>query len=154
MKILDRYILKTFLVPFFATFFIILFVLVMQALWLAFESIAGKGISLFFILKFLYYTALVVSTQALPIAILLSSIMAMGNLSENYEFAAIKSASVSLMRMMRPLIILTFIISIINFLNLNIAQRTIKMIKNCANYLSYMKFVFFSAFLFALNLNT
>ncbi len=119
MKILDRYILKTFLVPFFATFFIILFVLVMQALWLAFESIAGKGISLFFILKFLYYTALVVSTQALPIAILLSSIMAMGNLSENYEFAAIKSASVSLMRMMRPLIILTFIISIINFLNLN-----------------------------------
>ena len=119
MKILDRYILKTFLVPFFATFFIILFVLVMQALWLAFESIAGKGISLFFILKFLYYTALVVSTQALPIAILLSSIMAMGNLSENYEFAAIKSASVSLMRMMRPLIILTFIISIVNFLNLN-----------------------------------
>lgn len=119
MKILDRYILKTFLVPFFATFFIILFVLVMQALWLAFESIAGKGISLFFILKFLYYTALVVSTQALPIAILLSSIMAMGNLSENYEFAAIKSASVSLMRMMRPLIILTFVISIINFLNLN-----------------------------------
>ena len=119
MKILDRYILKTFLVPFFATFFIILFVLVMQALWLAFESIAGKGIGLFFILKFLYYTALVVSTQALPIAILLSSIMAMGNLSENYEFAAIKSASVSLMRMMRPLIILTFLISIINFLNLN-----------------------------------
>ena len=119
MKILDRYLLKSFLVPFFATFSIILFVLVMQALWLAFESIAGKGISLFFILKFLYYTALVVSTQALPIAILLSSIMAMGNLSENYEFAAIKSASVSLMRMMRPLIILTFIISIINFLNLN-----------------------------------
>ena len=119
MKILDRYILKTFLVPFFATFFIILFVLVMQALWLAFESIAGKGIGLFFILKFLYYTALVVSTQALPIAILLSSIMAMGNLSENYELAAIKSASVSLMRLMRPLIILTFLISIINFLNLN-----------------------------------
>tara|TARA_R110001632_G_scaffold80454_6_gene179924 strand:- start:6182 stop:7618 length:1437 start_codon:yes stop_codon:yes gene_type:complete len=119
MKILDRYILKSFLVPFFATFLIILFVLVMQALWIAFESIAGKGISLFFIFKFLYYTALVVSSQALPIAVLLSSIMAMGNLSENYEFAAAKSASISLTRFMRPLIVLTFLISILNFLSLN-----------------------------------
>ncbi|CAI8315434.1 MAG: Uncharacterised protein [Flavobacterium sp. SCGC AAA160-P02] len=119
MKILDRYILKSFLVPFFATFLIILFVLVMQALWMVFDNIAGKGIGLFFILKFLYYTALVVSSQALPIAILLSSIMALGNLSENYEFAAIKSASISLLRLMRPLIILTFLISILNFLSLN-----------------------------------
>ena len=119
MKILDRYIIKSFLVPFFATFLIILFVLVMQALWMAFESIAGKGIGLFFIFKFLYYTALVVSSQALPIAVLLSSIMAMGNLSENYEFAAVKSASISLMRLIRPLILLTFFISILNFLSLN-----------------------------------
>jgi len=119
MKILDRYILKSFLVPFFATFLIILFVLVMQALWMAFESIAGKGIGLFFIFKFLYYTALVVSSQALPIAVLLSSIMALGNMSENYEFAAVKSASISLMRLMRPLIILTLIISVLNFLSLN-----------------------------------
>jgi len=119
MKILDKYLLKSFLVPFFATFLIILFVLVMQALWMAFDSIAGKGIGLFFIFKFLYYTALVVSSQALPIAVLLSSIMALGNLSENYEFAAIKSANISLMRMMRPLIILTLLISILNFLSLN-----------------------------------
>ena len=119
MKILDRYILKSFIVPFFATFLIILFVLVMQALWIVFESIAGKGIGVFFILKFLYYTALTVSSQALPIAVLLSSIMAMGNLSENYEFAAAKSASISLTRFMRPLIILTFFISILNFLSLN-----------------------------------
>ena len=119
MKILDRYILKSFLVPFFATFLIILFVLVMQALWMAFESIAGKGIGLFFIFKFLYYTALVVSSQALPIAVLLSSIMSLGNMSENYEFAAAKSASISLMRLMRPLIILTLLISVLNFLSLN-----------------------------------
>jgi len=119
MKILDRYILKSFLVPFLATFFIVLFVLVMQALWLAFESIAGKGISLFFILKFLYYTSLIVSAQALPIAVLLSSIMAMGNLSENYEFAAIKSASISLLRLIRPLIILTLVLSVFNFFFLN-----------------------------------
>lgn len=119
MKILDRYILKSFLVPFLATFFIVLFVLVMQALWLAFESIAGKGISLFFIFKFLYYTSLIVSAQALPIAVLLSSIMALGNLSENYEFAAAKSASISLLRLLRPLIILTLLLSIFNFFFLN-----------------------------------
>jgi lipopolysaccharide export system permease protein len=91
----------------------------MQALWLAFESIAGKGISLFFILKFLYYTSLIVSAQALPIAVLLSSIMAMGNLSENYEFAAAKSASISLMRLLRPLIVLTLVLSVFNFFFLN-----------------------------------
>lgn len=119
MKILDRYILKSFLVPFLATFFIVLFVLVMQALWLAFESIAGKGISLFFIFKFLYYTSLIVSAQALPIAVLLSSIMAMGNLSENYEFAAAKSASISLLRLLRPLIALTLVLSVFNFFFLN-----------------------------------
>jgi len=119
MKILDRYILKSFIVPFFATFFIVLFVLVMQALWLAFEQIAGKGISMFFILKFLYYTSLIVATQALPIAVLLSSIMALGSLSENYEFAAAKSASISLLRLLRPLMVLTLIISIFNFFLLN-----------------------------------
>ena len=119
MRILDRYILKSFLVPFFATFFIVLFVLVMQALWVAFEQIAGKGISLFFIFKFLYYTSLIVSFQALPIAVLLSSIMALGNLSENYEFAAAKSASISLLRFIRPLIVLTLVLSILNFFFLN-----------------------------------
>ncbi|MDG1527905.1 MAG: LptF/LptG family permease [Polaribacter sp.] len=119
MKILDKYILKSFLKPFLATFLIVLFVLVMQALWLAFEDIAGKGIDIIFILKFLYYTALLVTPQALPIAVLLSAIMAMGNFSENYEFAASKSAGISLQRLMRPLIILTVFMSFINFLFLN-----------------------------------
>ncbi|NVK51585.1 MAG: YjgP/YjgQ family permease [Flavobacteriaceae bacterium] len=119
MKTLDKYILKSFLKPFFATFLIVLFVLVMQALWLAFEDIAGKGIDLIFILKFLYYTALIVTPQALPIGVLLSSIMALGSISENYEFAAIKSAGVSLQRLIRPLIIFTVIMSVVNFLFLN-----------------------------------
>ena len=119
MKILDKYILKSFLKPFMATFLIVLFVLVMQALWLAFEDIAGKGIDLIFILKFLYYTALIVTPQALPIGVLLSAIMAMGNFSENYEFAASKSAGISLQRLMKPLIILTVLMSFINFLFLN-----------------------------------
>ncbi|MCL7754232.1 LptF/LptG family permease [Polaribacter sp. Z022] len=119
MKILDRYILKTFLVPFVATFLIVLFVLVMQVLWQTFENIAGKGISLPFILKFLYYTTLIITPQALPIGVLLSSIMALGNLGENYEFAAAKSAGISLQRLVRPLVFLTILLSGINFLFLN-----------------------------------
>ena len=119
MKILDKYILKTFLVPFLATFLIVLFVLVMQLLWQTFESIAGKGISITFILKFLYYTSLSIIPQALPIAVLLSSIMALGSLGENYEFAAAKSAGISLQRLVRPLIFLTLFLSGINFIFLN-----------------------------------
>lgn len=121
MKILDKYILKSFLIPFLATFFIILFVLVMQMLWLQFDKIAGKGIGLGHIFKFLGYLAQMQVPLALPIAILLSSIMALGTLSENYEFAAVKSAGVSLQRFIRPLIILMFVLSGLNFLFLNYA---------------------------------
>ena len=119
MKIFDKYILKSFLEPFLATFFVVLFVLVMQSLWLAFDEIAGKGIDIFFILKFLGYLALMLTPTALPIGILLSSIMALGNLSENYEFAAIKSAGISLKRVIRPLIVLILFISALNFIFLN-----------------------------------
>ena len=119
MKILNRYILKSFLTPFLATFFIILFVLIMQALWLQFDKIAGKGISLVIIFKFLGYMALMMVPTALPIAILLSSIMALGNLAENYEFAAVKSAGISLQRFIRPLVMLMLVLSFANFLFLN-----------------------------------
>ena len=119
MKILNRYILKSFLSPFLATFFVILFVMIMQALWLQFDKIAGKGIGLVIILKFLGYMALMMVPTALPVAILLSSIMALGALAENYEFAAIKSAGISLQRFIRPLVILMFVMSIGNFLFLN-----------------------------------
>ena len=91
----------------------------MQALWLAFDEIAGKGIDIFFILKFLWYLTLMLTPTALPIGILLSSIMALGNLSENYEMAAIKSAGISLKRVIRPLIILTILLSGLNFIFLN-----------------------------------
>jgi len=119
MKILNKYILKSFLTPFIATFLVILFVLIMQALWLQFDKIAGKGISLLIILKFLGYMALMMVPTALPIAILLSSIMALGSMAENYEFAAVKSAGISLQRFIRPLIVLMLVMSVSNFLFLN-----------------------------------
>ncbi len=134
MKILNRYILKSFLIPFLATFFIILFVLVMQVLWLQFDKIAGKGIGISHILQFLGYIAQMQVPLALPIAILLSSIMALGTMSENYEFAAIKSAGISLQRFVRPLILLMLLLSALNFLFLNYAfPRAAFKFKNMLN---------------------
>lgn len=91
----------------------------MVALWGGFDELAGKGVDMGFILKFIGYLALTVVPMAMPIGILLSSIMAVGNLSENYEFAAMKSAGISLRRFMLPLVVLAFVLSGINFLFLN-----------------------------------
>ncbi|GAB1309434.1 LptF/LptG family permease [Urechidicola sp. KH5] len=91
----------------------------MVALWGGFDELAGKGVDMGFVLKFIGYLALTVVPMAMPIGILLSSIMAVGNLSENYEFAAMKSAGISLRRFMLPLVILAFLLSSINFLFLN-----------------------------------
>lgn len=91
----------------------------MQALWMAFENFAGKGIGIVFILKFLWYTMLLVAPQAFPIGVLLSSIMTLGSLSENYEFAAMKSSGISLKRIIRPLLFFTLFLSIVNFMFLN-----------------------------------
>lgn len=119
MKILDKYILKSFFTPFIATFFVVLFVLVMQALWLRFDDLAGKGLNFEVLMKFVWYITLISVPTAIPIAILLSSIMAIGDLGENYEFAAAKSAGVSLQRLIKPLVILVFFIGSFNFLYLN-----------------------------------
>jgi lipopolysaccharide export system permease protein len=119
LKTVDKYIVKSFLSPFITTFLVILFVLVMQMLWLRFDEIAGKGIEILIILKFLGYLSLMMVPQAFPIAILLSSIMSMGKLAESYELAALKSAGISLKRIMRPLVLVTVIFSLINFLFLN-----------------------------------
>ncbi len=121
MKILNKYILKSFITPFLATLLIILFVLIMQALWLQFDKIAGKGISMIIIFKFLGYLSLMMIPTALPIAILLSSIMTLGGLAENYELAAIKSAGISLRTLIKPLLVLMLILSFFNYLFLNYA---------------------------------
>jgi len=119
LKTIDKYIIKSFLSPFVTTFLVILFVLVMQTLWLRFDQIAGKGIEIAIIFKFLGYLSLMMVPQTFPIAILLSSIMTMGKLAENYELAALKSSGISLKRIMRPLILVTVIFSFVNFLFLN-----------------------------------
>ena len=91
----------------------------MQAIWVGFDEISGKGIDLLFILKFIGYLSLTVVPMAMPIGILLSSIMSLGTFAENYEFAAIKSAGISLRRTIAPVAIVAIFLSGVNFIFLN-----------------------------------
>jgi lipopolysaccharide export system permease protein len=93
----------------------------MQALWLIFDDMAGKGITLEILFKYIYYVTIITVPQAIPIAILLSSIMTLGDFSENYEFAAIKSAGISLQRLLFPLFSIVILFSFINLYFLNYA---------------------------------
>ncbi len=119
IKKLDKLILKSFLGPFIITFFIALFVLMMQILWKYIDDLVGKGLDFLTIGKFLWYATLTLVTLAMPIAILISTIMTFGNLGESFELVAIKSAGISLLRFMRPLIWVACILSFITFLFAN-----------------------------------
>jgi lipopolysaccharide export system permease protein len=101
MKIIDKYIAKSFVVPYIISFLIAEFVLVMQFLWLHIDDLAGKGLSIFSILELIFYYAIVMIPMAVPITILISSVMVFGNISEKYELSSMKSAGVSLFRVMR-----------------------------------------------------
>ena len=115
LKKLDILIIKAFVGPFVATFFITLLVLLMQFFWLWVDDFVGKGISTSVLLEFIWYQSAVLVPLALPLAILLSSIMTFGNLGESYELVAIRSAGISLLRFMRPLLIVAIFISGIAF---------------------------------------
>lgn len=116
IKRLDKLILRAFIGPFIATFFITLFVLVLQFFWLYIDDIVGKGVDMITILKLMAYVAATVVPMALPLAILLSSIMTFGNLGESFELVAIKSAGIPLLRFMRPLFIVSLLLSGLAFL--------------------------------------
>jgi lipopolysaccharide export system permease protein len=115
-KKLDKLIIRAFIGPFVATFFITLLVLVMQFFWLYIDDFVGKGLGVNVILEFIWYQSATLVPLALPLAVLLSSLMTFGNLGESYELVAIKSAGISLLRFMRPLFILTIGICGIAFL--------------------------------------
>ncbi|HHV03176.1 MAG: LptF/LptG family permease [Bacteroidales bacterium] len=119
MKIFDRFLVRSFLGPLFLTIFIVLFVLVLQFLWVYIDELVGKGLGLKVILEFLFWGTCTVIPMALPLATLLASIMTMGNLGEFNELLAMKAAGIPLQRIMRPLIILSIIISVAAFLAAN-----------------------------------
>lgn len=115
MKKLDKLILKSYLGPMLLTFSIAMFVLVLNFLWRKVETLIGKGLDLSIILELFAYASATLVPMALPLAILLASIMTMGNFGENSELTAMKSAGISLWRVFRPLIVLSVIFSVLAF---------------------------------------
>ena len=116
MKILDRYILTTFVKTFFPLFIIIMFILLLQTIWLFISELAGKDLDFSVIIKFLTFATPRLIPMVLPLTILLTSIMIFGNFAENYEFAAMKSSGISLQRAMRTLSVFIFFVGIGAFL--------------------------------------
>jgi len=119
IKKLDILIIKAFIGPFVATFFITLLVLIMQFFWLWIDDFVGKGLSTGIILEFTWYQTAALVPLALPLAVLLSSLMTFGNLGESFELVAIKSAGISLLRFMRPLFIVSLFLCFLAFLFAN-----------------------------------
>lgn len=115
MKKLHIFMLKSFIGPFVATFFISMFVLIMQFLWRMIDDLVGKGLDFSVIAELLFYVAITLVPMALPLAILLSSIMTFGSLGEHYELIALKSAGISLYRIMKPLIFLIVLLTVLAF---------------------------------------
>ena len=108
IKRLDLYILKNFAILFAGTFFISLFAVVMQFLWKFVDELVGKGLGVMVIAKFFFYATETLVPLALPLAILLASLISFGNMGERFELLAIKAAGISLWRTMRPLLLMMF----------------------------------------------
>ena len=115
MKKLDQFILKSFIGPFFAILMIVIFILVMQFLWLYIDELVGKGLELKVILEFLMWGSCQVLPLALPLATLLSSMMTFGDLGEHYELAAMKAAGISLTRILAPVVVASALIAVAAF---------------------------------------
>ncbi|MEO6190848.1 MAG: LptF/LptG family permease [Saprospiraceae bacterium] len=115
MKRVDLMLIKGFLPPFVVSFSIALFVLVMQTLWLYIDDIIGKGAGFLVILEFLSYLSISLIPLALPIGVLLAGVFLFGNLGENYELSSIKSAGISLMRIMRPIIVIGAMVGVLSW---------------------------------------
>ena len=112
MKKLDRFIIKSFIGPFVAILLVVVFILVMQFLWLYIDELVGKGLSMKVILEFLAWGSATMLPLSLPLATLLASMMTLGTLGENNEILAIKAAGISLQRVLVPLGIICGIISV------------------------------------------
>ncbi len=115
MKKIHLLVLKSYLGPLVMTFFISLFILLMQFLWKYIDDLVGKGLEWYIITELLFYASSTFVPLALPLAILLSSLMTFGNLGEHYELVAMKSSGISLWSILKPLIVLSVFISIFAF---------------------------------------
>lgn len=115
MKTVDRLMLRSYLGPMGMALAIVMFVMLMNFLWLYIDDLVGKGLQPGVVLELIGYTLITLVPMCLPISAMLGAIMTMGNLGENYELLALKSAGMSLMRILRPLTIVTVMIAIVSF---------------------------------------
>lgn len=115
MKKLDKFVLKSFIGPLILTFFIVLIILILQFLWMYVDELAGKGLELRIVAELLFQFSLSFVPMALPLAILLASLMTFGNMGEYSELTALKSSGIPLRRIMRPLVFLISFICIVSF---------------------------------------
>ncbi|MEY8760059.1 LptF/LptG family permease [Chryseobacterium tongliaoense] len=112
LKILDRYIIKTFFGPFFFIFSVLFFIFIVNIIWVQLGQFMGKGLSYWQIIKLLFYLGVSVISMVLPLTILLASIMSFGEFGERYELAAMKAAGISLTRVMVPLLGVTTVMAV------------------------------------------
>jgi lipopolysaccharide export system permease protein len=115
VKKVDSFLLKSFIGPLIFTFFIVLIILILQFLWMYVDELAGKGLDFKVLSELLYHFALTFVPTALPLGILLASLMTFGNMGEFSELSALKSSGIPLQRIMLPLIILIGFIAVISF---------------------------------------
>ena len=115
MKKLYTYIIKQYIGTFIFTFFVAIFILLMQFLWTWVDEFIGKGLEFAVMFKLLFYTSVTFVPMALPLAILLSSLMCFGNLGEFYELVAMKASGISTWKVMRPLLYFSLIMSVLGF---------------------------------------
>lgn len=115
IKKIDLYVLKNFLGIFLMTFVICIFILLMQFVWMHVTDLVGKGVGISVFAEFFLYAAATVVPLALPLAILLASLMSFGNMGERFELTAMKSAGISLFRIMRPLTVTVALIAVLAF---------------------------------------
>ena len=112
MKRLDRFILKSFVGPFLAILVVVIFILLLQFLWVYIDEIVGKGLGLRVVLEFMLWASCTVLPLALPLSTLLASMMTLGQMGENFELIAIKASGISLTRVMLPMMITSAVISV------------------------------------------
>ncbi|QXU42147.1 LptF/LptG family permease [Pedobacter sp. D749] len=115
MKKIHLLLIKAFVKPFIATFFVMMFILLMFFLFKWIDDLIGKGFEWYTILELMYYASAANVSMALPLSVLLSSIMTFGTLGENYELVAIKSAGISLQKAMRPLFVVILMLTVASF---------------------------------------
>jgi lipopolysaccharide export system permease protein len=115
MKIIDKFLIKAFIPTFCVSFGIALFTLIMQVLWLYIDDLMGKGLTFFEITELVAYLSMTLVPTALELAVLVASVMVMGDLAENYELSSMKSAGIGLLRIIRPLLMAGCVVMLFSF---------------------------------------